>query len=298
MEIWSLRHPKHGLIEVERGFDAEFNELYEDWSEPTPTEDDGRPQDFITPPLTANLKERIVAKIYNPPTRLQIKVDGKPVRRFKRIETGRYPLRAHIGSRLSAPPSAAVPKDKPHLYILKNQFDELLQVEFREGSEVVEFEPPPGTRGAKRYAAMESSVIKRLLYPMLSGLGKGGWALAAILLGPIISQFIGWLLSFLPDWQMPSLPSLPQISLPAPELPQIQLPMIPWPNWDLPQFAIPAWVEFLLDYTKVWVPILIALIFALVALRNHKKSEQKKPQWKDNQGEGTADEKESECCER
>ena len=157
--------------------------------------------------------------------------------------------------------------------VTANFFDEVLEVQFRQGSEIVIFDPPGG-RGEKRRQAMESSTIKRVGFPILAGLGKGGWAIAAIILASVFSRIVKWLLSLLPDFDInwPSLPALPQIALPTPSLPQIHLPT---PNIDieinLP--ALPAWVEFLLDYSKVWVPILIGIVVGLLALRNYKKSE-------------------------
>ena len=168
--------------------------------------------------------------------------------------------------------------------VTANFFDEVLEVQFQQGSEIVIFDPPAGSRGEKRRQAMESSTIKRVGFPILAGLGKGGWAIAAIILASVFSRIVKWLLSLLPDFDInwPSLPALPQIALPTPSLPQIHLPT---PNIDieinLP--ALPAWVEFLLDYSKVWVPILIGIVVGLLALRNYKKSEETKRAWEKKQ---------------
>ncbi|MGO1952266.1 MAG: hypothetical protein ACTH0Z_06675, partial [Corynebacterium casei] len=150
--------------------------------------------------------------------------------------------------------------------------------------DIVLFDPPAGSRGEKRREAMESSTLKRVGFPILAGLGKGGWAIAVIILAPLVSRFVQWLLSFLPDFDinLPSLPDFPQIELPNPNLPQIQLPT-PNINIDINLPELPAWVELLLDYSKIWVPILIGIVVGLLALRNYKKSEETKRAWQEKQ---------------
>lgn len=283
MEVWSLHHPDCGLIEVECGYDEEFNRAYPDWPEDDPVDGDGQPIEIVTPGVDAGFYERLQAWIHNPPVRMQIKVDGQVVRRYAGLERGRVPLQKHLGSGLSTHSSASVQRNKPHLYIVPSQFGDLLQVDYRNGAEVIEFDPPAGSRGEKRREAMESSEFKRVGYPLLTGLGKGGWALAVLLLGPLLSRFIEWLLGLVPGFELPDwqLPALPQIALPVPAFPQIDLPVInwaaiPWPDWELPDVELPAWVEFLLEYTKIWVPVVLGIVFAITAWRNHRKSERRK----------------------
>ncbi|QQU78225.1 cupin domain-containing protein [Corynebacterium striatum] len=38
---------------------------------------------------------------------------------------------------------------------------------------------------------------------------------------------------------------------------------------------------FLLNNSKVWVPIVIGIAFGVISMRNHKKSERHKRQWQD-----------------
>ena len=72
---------------------------------------------------------------------------------------------------------------------------------------------------------------------------------------------------------------------PVPELPQIELPV---PNIDFNiDIDPPDWLVFLMDYSKVWVPIIIAIVVGIQAIRNAKKSEEKKQQWQ--QGGAYAD---------
>lgn len=272
MEIWSFRHPEHGLIEVEHGFDAEFREVYPSWPGKSDNDNEGThagPDD--------SLKTRIEKWVHNPPLRLQIKVNGEVRRQLEQVPNGRVALQRLVkkGGLVSAS-SAGVHRDKPHLKVQSNTFGEILGIDYREGDTVVEFTPPPGTRGAKRHEAMESSAFKRVAYPLMAGLGKSGWALAALVLAPMVSRLIDWLLSFLPDFELPSLPPLPDVHLPVPTLPGINLPV---PGISLPEVQVPDWVLFLAEYSKVWVPIVIALVIATLALRNHRKSEQKKREW-------------------
>lgn len=185
METWFLEHPEMGLIEVEFGFDAEFHEAYPDWPEKIPTEKDGTPQEFVYLPLSASLKERALARFGNPPRRFQIKVKGEVIRRYSAVKSGRYSLKKHVGSKLSSSDSVSVSRDDPHLQLLVGQLGEVLEVHYRKGAEVVEFSPPAGSRGARRQEAMESSNFKRFVFPFASGLGKAGWALSVLLLGPL-----------------------------------------------------------------------------------------------------------------
>src|SRR5699024_12502240 len=109
---------------------------------------------------------------------------------------------------------------------------------------------------------------------ILAGLGKGGWAIAVIILAPFVSRVVKWLLSFLPDFDisLPSLPALPQIHLPTPSLPQIDLPT-PSFNIDINLPELPGWVVLMLDYSNICVPIAIGLGLGLLALRNYKQYE-------------------------
>lgn len=284
METWSLEHPEVGLIEVEFGFDAEFHESYPDWPEKVPTYKDGVPDEFIYPPLAAPLKDRVLARFSNPAWRVQIKIDDEVVGRYTQVKTGRYPLKKQAESKLVSAENVSISREYPYLQLLVGQLKDVLEVHYRKGSEVVEFDPPSGSRGKQRQEAMKDSIVKRFAFPLVSGLGKAGWALSVLLLGPLVSRLLGWLFGFLPDWELPQW-IFPQIELPQPKTPQIVLPDFPWPDWHLPQVEIPGWVEFMLDYTKIWVPLVIGLFFAVNAVRNHRKSEREKQRWENAQEE-------------
>lgn len=279
MEKWALKHPELGLIELEVGYDSEFLELDPTW--PEQPEDD----EEITPVTAeAGMKERFSALFTNPSVRARILLNGKVLHRLRTISSARYLLKDSVEEDKLTAENAGLDRAKPHLKVTSNLFNDVLEVEFRQGSDIVLFDPPAGSRGERRREAMESSTLKRVGFPILAGLGKGGWAIAVIILAPLVSRFVQWLLSFLPDFDinLPSLPDFPQIELPNPNLPQIQLPT-PKINIDINLPELPAWVELLLDYSKIWVPILIGIVVGLLALRNYKKSEETKQAWQEKQ---------------
>ena len=266
METWRLEHPEVGTIEVHRGYDAEFAEMGQ-WPK--------KAKDFTAVPGDATLPERFRLWRKNPSPRLQIVVNGQVRSRHDRPRAGRYSLKKKIEKDLTLLENSA-PRTKPYLDIQASPFGELLDVYYRNGEEAVALEPPAGSLGEKRRHAMKESSFKRVLYPLLGGLGKSGWAIGVIVLGPIISRILSRLL---PDWELPDI-DLPDIALPVPELPQIELPV---PNFDFNiDIDPPDWLVFLMDYSKVWVPLIIAIVVGIQAVRNAKKSEEKKHQWQQN----------------
>ena len=277
METWSLNHPKYGLIEVRVGFDRDFAAEDPSW----PGEETEKGGTLATDENT--FRERLKLWSSNPSERMEVRVDGTVQHRYNDVESTRLPLFGAGADRdeLEAPIGIGVDRSKPHLKLRASGLDELLSVEFREGDTVVEFDPPKGSRGAKRRRTMESSSVKRTLIPMAEGLGKGGWALAVLILGPVITRIIERLLDYLPDWDLPDwdLPdiTLPHMDLPVPDLPEIPWPDINFPNFDLPD--LPEWVLVAMEYSKIWVPVVVGIAVGIVALRNHKKSEQQKAAW-------------------
>lgn len=271
LEEWSLHHPRYGLIEIRTGFDPDFARIDEDWPG----------KEIAGHRLTgdSSVKERIHARLINPQTRVEILVDGVPQHRYDQLESGRYSLFSQKEpTKLEPMISLGVDRDKPHVKILASPFKEILHVDFREGSSVVEFDPPQGSRGEKRRQAMESSALRRTAIPIVEGLGKGGWALLVLLLAPVLSRFLDWILQFIPDWELPDV-TLPHLDLPVPHLPHLTLPTpdITLPHIPFPE--IPEWVELLAEYSKIWVPVVIGIALGVIALRNHRKSESEKEKW-------------------
>lgn len=274
LETWVLDHPEHGLIEVRTGFDTDFAQLDPTW----PGEPEAK-KAGVRPAVDASLPQRARARMHNPPMRMQVVVGGDVQHQYDGVESGRFPLFGN-GPKGSLEPtvSLGVDRQKPHLKITANAFKDILSIEYREGQTVVEFDPPAGSRGEKRRDTMASSSVKRTLIPMAEGLGKGGWALAVVLLGPLVGRFFAWLARFLPDWELPEI-TLPHADLPVPQLPRTTLPTpdIPFPAINLPE--LPEWVALLAEYSKIWVPVVVGIVVGIVALRNHKRSEAEKAKW-------------------
>ena len=282
METWRLDHPEYGLIEVRVGFDRDF--AAEDPSWPGDEQDKGG----TLASADSSLLQRVNLWAGNPTERMEVRVAGEVQHRYNDVNSARLPL---FGSgpkqELESPVGLGTNRQKPHLKIRASGLDELLSVEFREGATVVEFDPPAGSRGARRRETMESSELKRTLFPMAEGLGKGGWALAVLVLGPLVSRLLDWLLGLLPDWDFPDwdLPDWqrPHMDLPVPDLPSLDLPLpaIDWPDLNLPD--VPEWALWLAEYSKIWVPVVVGIVLGVVALRNHKRSEQEKAAWQNSQ---------------
>lgn len=271
MEIWRLDHPEAGLLEVERGYDAEFAEQGE-WPK--------EPKEFTPVFGDAPFIHRIQLWRKNPAPRMQMVVNGEVRSRHDKPRGGRYSLQKNLENDLSFSENSA-PLTKPYVDIQATPFGEIQDVYYRDGEEAVAFDPPPGSLGEKRRRAMEESPFKRVLYPLLGGLGKSGWAIAMIVLAPIISRILSRLL---PDWELPDV-DFPEIYLPLPNL--LNLPEPPQITLPAPQFAVhfvpPEWVVFLMDYSRVWMPIVIAIAFGVMAVRNAKKSEAKKKEWQNHE---------------
>lgn len=279
MEKWALNHPELGLIELEVGYDSEFLEIDPTW--PESPEDD---EDITPVTADSGIKERFAALMTNPSIRARILLNGQVLHRLSSISSARYALKDSMEEGKLTAENVGLNRAEPHLKVTSNLFKDVLEVEFRQGSEIALFDPPAGSRGEKRREAMESSTLKRVGLPILAGLGKGGWAITVIVLAPLVSRLVKWLLSFLPEFDisMPSLPKLPQIELPTPNMPHINVPT-PNINIDITMPELPGWVVFLLDYSKVWVPILIGIAVGIFALRNYKKSEETKRAWQKKQ---------------
>lgn len=279
MESWRLEHPDYGVIEVRSGFDEDFFAVDSKWPGKPGDEGTETGELGVRASIDASLPTRVRTSLSNPPLRLEVLVDGEVQHQFDTIDSTTLPLFGPgTTGKLRTPMSLGIDRAKPHLRIRANAFKDLMQIEFREGPTVVEFDPPPGSRGAKRREAMASSDFKRTAIPMLEGLGKGGWALAVLFLGPVVARVLAWLRELLPDWQLPEIRP-PHVDLPVPELPQVNLPV---PNWSLPEInlpELPAWVAWLAEYGKIWVPVLIGVVVGIAALRNHRKSEREKAAW-------------------
>ena len=270
METWSLEHPEHGTITLECGYDDEFRDLYPDW----PGE-----EQLTTPPPTreATILERARWRFSGNTVRLQLSLDGEILSRYGDADEKAIPLKkAEDPHKFQL--MGTVSRTQPRVTVDSNTLREVIHVTYRDEDTVVQFEPPAGSRAAKRAASLESSPVKRALFPMLSGLGKAGWAIAVFILAPILGRLlrpvIEWLARLFPDF---TIPPLPDLYLPVPNFPALYLPV---PHLNVPPLPeLPAWVDTVMEYRKMWLPIVIGIGVGIIALRNYRRSEETKKKW-------------------
>lgn len=200
-----------------------------------------------------------------------VKSRGEELARFKKLEDARVNLESEDRAKPGKwSTRMVVSAKKRYLRINVGFGGSITSMTYHDKPVAIELDPPPGSSAERRKKAMEDSAFKRWLYPILGGLGKGGFAIVVLVIGPLVSNFLKWLFGFLPDIDV-------NISRPDINLPEIPLPDINFPAINLP--PAPDWVIFLLDYTKVWVPLVLGLIFAIGAVRTHRKSEKYKKQY-------------------
>ncbi|WP_314035485.1 hypothetical protein [Dietzia sp. CH92] len=259
-EIWSLDHPEHGVLEFAVGTPAELKTI-------DPGYPQRRPPEKAAPSAAASPGCALLR-------------DGVVVARARQISDRRFSLTADPpppGEHTTPPPLAG-----PRVQVRTNLLDTAVrQVTFRGGLDVVHFDPPPGSAAEARLEAIASSPWKRVVYPVAAGIGRSGWAIAMILLLPVLGRLLDpvldWIIERLADIPWPSIP-WPDIPWPSIPWPDITLPNIPWPD-----VTLPGWVEFLLEYTKVWVPLVAGVALAVVAVRHSRRSREIKRRWADRQ---------------
>lgn len=214
---------------------------------------------------------------------------GSPIVRLGSLKNAKVSLRQHMPAgkltqetEVGSGPRVVIEVAPPGRFVSN--------ILIRRDDEVVALEPPAGSPAAARFAEMEASPWKRIAYPLVGGLGKAGWALTILFLGPLFSRIlepiiefiarllappIQWLLDLIPDVDIPW-PHItwPSIDLPDIPWPRINLPDIPWPDW-----TPPGWLVWLAEHPKTWTPVLIALGLGVLAARNNKKSQATKAEW-------------------
>lgn len=272
-EVWRLAHPEFGMLELAVGRSGELREL-----------DQNYPHSEIQTqgPTTKESGEKSTSGVGG--LGYVLLRGGELVARAKQL--GDHKVSLHAVPPEAGAFSAAIPAVRgPRVQIRCNAVNTAVrQVSLRNGRQVVHFDPPPGSAAQERLEAIAASPWKRVAYPIAGGLGKSGWALAAIFLFPVLGRLLERVLRWIRDL-------LPEVSIPWPD---ISLPSIPWPDitvpWpDLPEFTLPGWVQFLLECSKVWVPVVIALAVAVVAVRHARRSERIKAQWQATPPEADSD---------
>ena len=253
-EVWSLDHPDHGLLELAVGGPDQLRVL--DSGFPRRRSEDAAVK-VATPGYSVFRGGALVAR-------------APQVGDHKVAITRKPPARGEFTTSLSA-------MSGPRVQMRSRMFATGVgQVAFRDGGEIVHFDPPPGSAAEARLEKIAASPWKRVVYPLAAGVGRSGWAIAALVLVPILgrllSPVIDWIVSLIPDVDIP----WPDISLPSIPLPDIDLPSI-----DLPDVTLPGWVEFLLEYSKVWVPLVIAVVVAVLTVRHSRRSRRIRQSWAD-----------------
>ena len=85
---------------------------------------------------------------------------------------------------------------------------------------------------------------------------------------------IEWLARLFPDF---TIPPLPDLYLPVTNFPALYLPV---PHLNVPPLPeLPAWVDTVMEYRKMWLPIVIGIGVGIIALRNYRRSEETKKKW-------------------
>lgn len=138
--------------------------------------------------------------------------------------------------------------------------DEEKDEEDESPADPVTFEPPAGTRAARReafarahptlYASRHVAIATgQVLFPLLG-------------LGALVKVLLDWV-----PWPDVRFPDLDPPSIPWPDIPW---PDVPWP--DLPDVSVPPWVGAILAAAKYAVPILVAVGVAAKEVERRKRS--------------------------
>lgn len=121
----------------------------------------------------------------------------------------------------------------------------------------VDMVPDAGSRAARREERIRAHPHRHVALHTTAALAK--------VLIPLLG--VGLVISFLPDWDLPSLP-----------LPDWDLPSIPWPDWSLPHFSIevPEWIREVMSKLKYVWPVLLALGLATGEVRRRREHDERR----------------------
>lgn len=201
-------------------------------------------------------------------------------------------IQKHRSTELTTPLSkgvilpVSIAIDNPRVLYTANANGELVTVALVADDGKVLLDPQPGTYAHARWQAMEVSPWKRLIFPILTGLGKVGGALAGILLAPVMAAVLSWLGTFVPHIDLPSIP-WPHITLPKIPWPDITLPSIPFPDIHLP--SLPGWMDWWIENTKLWVPIVVGIVLGVSAFVTSSRSKKRRARWEQQSKSGNED---------
>ncbi|MBC2681009.1 hypothetical protein GSS87_00990 [Corynebacterium sp. 4HC-13] len=283
-ERWALDHPVYGLIEVYVGTPEQLRHVDAGFPQQS-SQGSGRKQKQHTADeperggsFTASSTKHLPATFsqYRALRKRELLVMQQRVviARRRSLESVKIVLKKDPEPLEESRYDFALAVSAPYLQIISGGVNAWIrEMWVKVQGTVIQIDAPRGSKAEKRQRAMEDSPYKRWLYPLAAGMGKGGWAFFCIVLLPFLGKVMqpvtDWLAQFIPDWHI-NIP-WPDIKLPQNFFPEIHLPSIPWPDW-----SAPGWLIFLLDYTKVWMPIVVGLWLGIVAVRNAHRSRQEK----------------------
>lgn len=262
-EIWRLDHPQYGRLELAVGRPDEVHAVDPGYPLRRKPEGETAGPSPLQSPACALLRDGATVARARQISDTKLSLDADPP------EPGEHSTAAVSGPRVQVRTSITDTAVR--------------QVVFREGRDVVHFDPPPGSAAEARQDVIAASPWKRVAYPVAAGLGRSGWAIAVLVLLPLIGRVlepvVEWILERLPDIDLP--------------WPGISLPSIPWPDitlpsFDLPAVTIPGWIEFMLEYSKVWVPLVAGVVIAVLAVRHSRRSRAIKRRWEAGRHEDPA----------
>ena len=270
-EIWRLEHPEYGTLEFAVGGPDEVHAVDPGYPLRRKPEGVAPERSPLESPGCALLR------------------DGVTVARSRQISDNKYSVNAdppEPGRHSTAIP----PRSGPRVQVRTNVVDTVVrQVVFRQGRDVVDFGPPAGSAAEARLESIASSPWKRVAYPVAAGLSRSGWAIAVIvllpLLGRLLEPVLEWIIARLPGVDIP----WPDLSLPSIPWPDFPLPSINLPSIDLPAVTLPGWVGLLLEYGKVWVPLVVGVAIAVLAVRHSRRSREIKRRWETGGREAPTD---------
>lgn len=297
MEKWVLDHPVMGRFEawvgtrdevraLDPGFPARSDSADHEHTDGAGAGDERTEGADATalPERVTHLQRWLHLDDHGERPRLVLWRDGKVVVRLNGLQDGRFALRRdELADQDTSTPQPSMDGDRLEFDIASlGRF--VVMIRLRHGDEVVNFEPPAGSPAARRQRAIDESPVKALWYSLLAGMGKSGWAITVLVLGPLIGRLVRWLESLLPDVDIPW-PDIPwpHVNWPRIPWPHINWPDIPWPNinWPhipWPEWTPPGWVIWMAEHPKVWIPLLVGLVAGISATRKNQTSSRTKKQ--------------------
>ena len=134
----------------------------------------------------------------------------------------------------------------------------------------IDLVPEEGSAAARREERIRAHPRRHLVLHTTA-------ALARVLI-PLLG--VGFLVSWLPDWNLPGIP-VPGVDLPSIPWPSIDLPAIPWPDWKAP-----GWLRAVLDKAKYVWPVLLAIGIARHEVKRRRQQDARRSAMAAGRGRG------------